>query len=404
MVVRLGGARYEQGMRWWEAFYRQLGCDVKVLVNAISARIGGIVTYTGNLARSLEQRQVDATIAVSARFPGTNANLWRHWASDLRPLARFLWEQTGWRQTVARLKPDVLFSSANFGLLSCPVPQVLLVREGGLFDPFYLANCSPAQGVKAAIQREARRRLIIASARRADRVVAPTAAMRDLLLSWAPDLEGKMIVNPYGTISDSFSPAEGQARSWRGDGRLKLLYVSVYYPHKQPGLVCRTVDHLLADGIDTHATITMDLAETEDFRGGKLDRRLMEAALAKGTLSLGRQPYNALPDLYRQHDVFVFPSLSETFGHPMVEALSSGLPVVVGDTPVNREVCGDAALYFDPLSPSSLADCVRRLDSSPELRADLAARGRQRVVRSFTWDTHVARLVEVFRDLAGQRP
>jgi len=373
---------------------------MKILVNAISARIGGIVTYTRNLARSLAERQVDATIAVSARFPENGVRLWRHWASDLRPLSRFLWEQTLWRRIVARLKPDVLFSSANFGLLSCPVPQVLLIREGGLFDPFYLANCTPAQGVAPTLQLGFRRRLILESARRSNRVVTPTLAMRELLLHWAPDLAGKIEVNSYGTMSESFAPSPGLRREWRADGCLRLIYVSVYYPHKQPELVCRAVAELKRSGRDSHATISMDIRETDDFRGGLLDRRILTEALARGDVTLGRRPYESLPELYRTHDVFVFPSISETFGHPMVEAMGCGLPVVVADTPVNREVCGDAALYFQPLSLSSLLACLHRLDTDPQLRDTLIARGRQRVLESFTWESHVDRLIHIFHDVA----
>ncbi|EME67795.1 glycosyltransferase [Paramagnetospirillum caucaseum] len=373
---------------------------MKILVNAISARIGGIVTYTRNLARSLAERKVDATIAVSARFPENGLPLWHHWASDLRPLSRFLWEQTFWRRTVARLKPDVLFSSANFGLLSCPVPQILLIREGGLFDPFYLANCTPAQGVAPALQRSVRRRLILESARRSDRVVTPTLAMRELLLHWAPDLASRIEVNSYGTMSESFSPSSGLRRDWRVDGCLRLIYVSVYYPHKQPELVCRAVAELNRTGRQAHATISMDIRETEDFRGGLLDRHILTEASARGDVTLGRRPYESLPELYRTHDVFVFPSISETFGHPMVEAMGCGLPVVAADTPVNREICGDAALYFEPLSLSALLDCLSRLEGDPQLRAALIARGRQRVVESFTWESHVDRLIQVFREVA----
>jgi glycosyltransferase involved in cell wall biosynthesis len=373
---------------------------MKILVNAISARIGGIVTYTRNLARSLTERQVDATIAVSARFPENGAPLWRHWASDLRPLTRFAWEQVLWRRTVARLRPDVLFSSANFGLLSSPVPQVLLIREGGLFDPFYLANCTPAQGVAPTLQRGFRRRLILESARRSDRVVTPTRAMRELLLHWAPDLASKIEVNSYGTMSESFAPSSDLRREWRADGCLRLIYVSVYYPHKQPELVCRAVAELNRGGQRAHATISMDIRETDDFRGGLLDHRILTETLALGDVTLGRRPYESLPDLYRTHDVFVFPSISETFGHPMVEAMGCGLPVVAADTPVNREVCGDAALYFEPLSLDSLLGCLRRLESDPQLRAALTARGRRRVVESFTWESHVERLIHIFREVA----
>lgn len=376
---------------------------MKILVNAISARMGGIVTYTRNLANSLAERRIDATIAVSSRFPEECRGLWRHHASDLRPMARFLWEQTLWRRTVVRLKPDVLFSSANFGLLNSPVPQVLLVREGGLFDPLYLANCTPAQGVKSALQREVRRRLILASARKADKVVTPTAAMRDLLLQWAPDLDGRVVVNTYGTMSEAFAPSSAAPRTWRQDGCLRLIYVSVYYPHKQPEMVCRAVEGLTESGLQAHATVTMELRETRDFKGGDFDRLMMERAQTRNLVTLGRRPYASLPGLYREHDVFVFPSISETFGHPMVEAMGCGLPVVAADTPVNREVCGDAALYFSPLSVGDLVNCVRRLDADAALRAQLVDRGRRRVLDAFTWEAHVDRMLSILAEAAAGR-
>ena len=377
---------------------------MKILINAISARMGGIVTYTRNLMDSLANSDSTVEFAVSQRFPGgERANMMRVAASDLRPALRLLWEQTYWRRVVARKKPDVLFSSANFGLLNCPVPQVLLVREGGLFDPYYLANVSPEQGVLAALQRMARRRLIIASARSAEQVMTPTAAMRDLLLLWAPDLEDKIIVNPYGTISQSFSPAPSAPREWRADGVLRLLYVSVYYPHKRPSFVCQAVEALNNQGIPTHATITMDRRELDDFLGSAHDRILIDRAIDRQYVTLGRQPYEHLPELYRNHDIFVFPSISETFGHPMAEAMSSGIPILAADTPVNREVCGDTALYFDPLNLSSLLQCIKRLDADPALRMEMIEAGRTRVLQSYTWDQHVGRLMDILKATAGQR-
>lgn len=377
---------------------------MKILINAISARMGGIVTYTRNLMNSLQERNETAQFMVSRRFPGQDQDsMERIDASDLRPAIRLLWEQTFWRRIVYQRKPDVLFSSANFGLLSCPVPQVLLVREGGLFDPFYLTNVSPEQGVWATIQRKARRRLIIASARSADKVMTPTAAMRDLLLLWAPDLERKVIVNPYGTMSKAFAPALQKPRSWRQDGCLRLLYVSVYYPHKRPGFICQAIEALNQQGNVAHATVTMNRDELNDFKGSAHDRILIDRAIERKEITLGRHPYDQLPTLYHNHDVFVFPSVSETFGHPMAEAMSSGIPVLVADTPVNREVCGDAALYFDPLSLSSFLECLHRLDSQPDLRAQMVTRGRQRVLESYTWDQHVNRLLEILSAAATRK-
>ena len=65
------------------------------------------------------------------------------------------------------------------------------------------------------------------------------------------------------------------------------------------------------------------------MKGGALDEEFVSDAAAREIVSLGHYDYNDLPALYRSHDVFVFPSVSETFGHPMAEAMSSGLPVLV---------------------------------------------------------------------------
>lgn len=374
---------------------------MKILVNAISACMGGSVPYTSNLIDSFERRSVDARFTVSARFPlPDRPSMVRLAASDYRPAARLLWEQTLWRERVRQEQPDVLFSSANFGLLTSPVPQLLLVREGGLFDPYYMSHCTPEQGVRSGLHRTLRRRLIIASARRAERVMTPTASMRTMLLNWAPELENKVVVNAYGTVSGAFAPSTGRPRQWREDGVTRLLYVSVYYPHKRPGMVARAAEALAARGTAAHATITMNQRELGDFIGGAQDRIQLERALASGHVTLGRRNYADLPALYRGHDVFVFPSVSETFGRPMAEALSCGIPSVVADTPINREVCGDAALYFTPDSLTSLMSCLDRLDADPDLRHSLTERGRRRVLGSYTWDQHVDRLIDILAELA----
>ena len=61
---------------------------------------------------------------------------------------------------------------------------------------------------------------------------------------------------------------------------------------------------------------------------------------------MGRIEHEDLSSVLTQYDAFVFPSMAETFGFPMVEAMRAGVPLVVSDIPVHREVCGDAAAYF----------------------------------------------------------
>lgn len=369
---------------------------MKVLVNALSARKGGIVTYTQNLLDGLKSRGIDVTIVAPnemSRYGDPSVE--RMNITSFSPLHRFLWEQSVWRGYVKRNAPDILFSSANFGLLNSPVKQVLLLREGGLFDPFYLANMTAPQGLESAISRYFRRKLMFMSAGAADYVITPTMAMRDMMAKWRPEIMSKCGVNPYGTINDSFKPGP-QKRAWRADGVLRLLYVSVYYPHKVPRLLCQAVDKLNDMGIKSHATITISLEECQEMRGSDLDYFIVKDALDRGIVTLGHHDYNNLPGLYRENDVFVFPSVSETFGHPMAEAMSTGIPVIVSETPVNREICGDAALYFKPFSYSELVERVLELDADQSRAATLSALGRARATSKFDWDGHVDRLVDSF--------
>jgi len=370
---------------------------MRVLINAISAKAGGIATYTTNMIAALEKRGVDFLVAVPDSFPEMPHTI-KIAASGYGPLRRLIWEQIAWRRMIKSYGADVLFSSVNFGLLNCSVPQLLLMREGGLFDPVYLATVAPRQGLGAAIQRYLRRLLMLLSARHNDLIITPTMAMRDNLLSWAPDIAARCSVNTYGMLIDTFDAP--QRRQWRQDGVLRLLYVSVYYPHKNPTDGVLACEQLRAEGIDASLRLTMTLESIAGVRGGARDVFHVKRGIDNGFVKTGSVKYSDLPDEYANNDIFIFPSVSETFGRPMIEALASGIPVVAADVAVNREVLGDCALYYSPFRPGELVQCLKTLNDNPDLRADLATRGRERVTQCFNWDDHMDRLVELLGRLA----
>jgi glycosyltransferase involved in cell wall biosynthesis len=91
-----------------------------------------------------------------------------------------------------------------------------------------------------------------------------------------------------------------------------------------------------------------------------------------------------LAELYAGAVALVHPSLYEGFGLTPLEAMSAGTPVVAGRSPGVEEVCGDAARYADPRDPVALASAIAEVTSSPELRRELAERGRRQVDR-YSW-------------------
>jgi glycosyltransferase involved in cell wall biosynthesis len=115
-------------------------------------------------------------------------------------------------------------------------------------------------------------------------------------------------------------------------------------------------------------------------------------AVPPGVVLPGRISDEALMGLYRSARALVFPSLYEGFGIPPLEAMRFGLPVVAGDIPPVREVCGDAALYCDPLSVDSIATAMQTTLGDDARHADLAARTGERSAR-YSWDASATALL-----------
>jgi glycosyltransferase involved in cell wall biosynthesis len=115
---------------------------------------------------------------------------------------------------------------------------------------------------------------------------------------------------------------------------------------------------------------------------------------------LGHVPFEWLPSLYRRAAAAVFPSLFEGFGMPPVEAMACGTPAVVSDRGAMAEVCGDAALRFDPEDEEALAEAIVRVVGDEAVRASLRELGPARAAR-YRWDAFAARHLEAYRRAHG---
>jgi len=105
-----------------------------------------------------------------------------------------------------------------------------------------------------------------------------------------------------------------------------------------------------------------------------------------------------LPALYRNAALFVFPSLYEGFGLPVLEAMACGVPVVCSNASSLPEVAGDAALLVDPLDTDGLTMAMARVLEDPDLRRGMIARGLEQAAR-FTWERAARQLLTALETL-----
>jgi len=118
------------------------------------------------------------------------------------------------------------------------------------------------------------------------------------------------------------------------------------------------------------------------------------------TTYLGYVPEAELPSLTAGAAAFVFPSLYEGFGFPVVQAMAAGAPVITSNTSCLPEIAGDAALLVDPRSAAEIASALARVLGSESLRADLTARGRVRA-QLYRWEACAEQSLAFFQRVAG---
>jgi glycosyltransferase involved in cell wall biosynthesis len=387
-----------------------------VLVNGVSAKSGGAVTYLRNLAASVRGGRhryifcLPSRLARIIREEGSDAEIVATDVGHQPPWRRFLWDQIVLRRLARRCGADVLVSSSDFGVWKAPCPELLMVRNPLYFSPLYREHILSRKSARFRLDFFLRRRLILRSVRWADLVMTASRSMLADLRRFIDVADERAAVNHFGIPLDKFPMAgtgEGPRRNGGPSGKGKrILFVSEYSDHKNLTTLLEA-GQLLTRWMDEFEIVTT--ASPQDFPEAEIVTRTHDRALLAGASLrphirvVGRVPYEDIAWLYRSSDIFVFPSIAESFGHPLVEALASGLPTVAADIPTHREICGEAALYFPPLDAASLARGIRALLADPARQAHLTSIGRKRVETEFDWVQHVTCLSALVERLAGSR-
>jgi len=393
-----------------------------VLINALASTAGGGMTYLHNILPRLSEldRVNHYLVLVPPAHLAEYSSLVRERVRlETAPvgsglLARLWWEQSGLRSYIKERGVEVLVSLGNFALLGSPVPQILFSRNDLYFSRYFEQNLR-ARGLYAElIGNRLKRRLAQLSIKRAEVNIVPTSAFADHIRAFNGQAEADFEVLHFGFdpavfASDEEPLAQEQLAKLRlNEPHRRLLCVSHYNYFRNFETLIRALPLIKEQaGSDIQLVLTTDLRRGAIYGGydATAAAELIDRLGVRDDIAmLGAVDYRRLHHLYRLCDLCVCPSYAESFGHPMLEAMASGLPVVAADLDVHREVCGEAALYFAVFDERSLAaQCVRVLRDRA-LSEALKARGSEQH-RRFSWDEHVRSLVAlVERCLAARQP
>jgi glycosyltransferase involved in cell wall biosynthesis len=378
---------------------------IRLFINALAASAGGGLTYVRNVIPHLAARDdVEATVLLSAHLRRDLGN-WPNvtFLAEGAPsgIARRFWfEQRKVPSLIRNSRANVLLSAGNFALLRPPVPQILLSRNSLYTSNDFLRDLRFRGDYRLWLDTQVKGAFAKWSIGTAERTVAPSFSFAEELRQWTGR---NVLAIHHGFDREAFTQDQRRLppaveRALAPDaGVLRLLFVSHFNYYRNFETLIRALPRLKRTlyprKVRLVLTCKLNSAENPgEYRAHLTADLIRKFNLTEDVVELGAIPYGSLHQVYRACDLYVTPAYAESFAHPLVEAMSSGLPVIASDLPVHREICGGAGLFFPTFSPRQLAQRVAEVAGSVRLSAELSEAGRKRAA-TFSWREHTGQIV-----------
>jgi glycosyltransferase involved in cell wall biosynthesis len=360
---------------------------ITLLINGLHSKSGGGVTYLNNILPVFGQSaEVDVHLCIHADqkdllkvdVPGVTV----HEMSFPTGFWKLLWrEQVDVPRLARRIGAAVTFSPANYGPLLAPNSVILL--RNALNVGF--VERRPAKIAYWILLYMATGLSLICSKR------AITVSEYARTSASGGIFKNRISIVPHG-VDARFTP---EPHTEREDF---LLAVSDLYVQKNFNRLLAAIAVLR----DTHPNIQLKIAgrALDDDYHAALLRDIERLGLADHVEFLGHVAPDDLLDLYRRCGVFVFPSLVETFGNSLVEAMACGAPVAASNSAAMPEVAGEGALYFNPNDVPDMASVIGSLLDDPVLRRASGQKALERA-KLYSWSSTAEKTLTILLDAAS---
>lgn len=303
------------------------------------------------------------------------------------------WEQVYLPKAVQKAQLDLLHLTSNTAPLRCPVPYLVTVH-----DIMYLTSFTGGSWYQT-LGHYYRKWLVPKIVPKAQRVLTVSEFERQKMQIQWPHLSTRLF-SVYNGIGSSFSCSEDSAMLERirvqyGLPLAYLFYLGNEAPKKNMTRVLAAYKQYRQHVQDPLPLVVAELSVAQLLPYlSKIDAiGLLDHIVTPGYIQHAHLPY-----FYEMASVFIYPSLQESFGIPLIEAMACGSPVLSSNVTALPEVAGDAALLVDPLDVSALAQGMVRLTQDQALAEEFRKRGILRA-SSFAWEQTAQKTLQHYESI-----
>lgn len=216
-------------------------------------------------------------------------------------------------------------------------------------------------------------------------------------------LKGNQQMNVvYNGVGEHFKPVTDNSELLHAKKKYHLpenffFFLGNTDPKKNvKGVLKAFSDFINCSGLDYYLVI----ADYELTRLQKILEEIDSKSLINQIILTGYIPNDELPAIYSQSKIFLYPSLRESFGIPMLEAMSCGVPVLTSNTESMPEIAGNAAYFINPFKHEEITEAMIKLVNDQTLRSELIIKGFVRV-SEFSWEITAQKVLEQYREMGA---
>lgn len=322
-----------------------------------------------------------------AGYAGTNK-----WLLMLEHI-RFQW----WKQVVLPIKAirnrcDIVFSADYF----VPLIQIGFKTVQIYHDAFFYEYPSHYNGYWRFVFKN----LAVPAARRSSFVVVPTEYAKERIHHYTRIPKEKLVTVYEGpktlVVGQHTQGLPGKLRQL--ENTKYLLHVGVMEKRKNLPALIASFKKLIDEGYSEYKLVLVGESSkkifSDDYKNVK--KAISDNGLEDQVILTGYLPDDELAQVYQHAFIYVFPSVNEGFGIPVLEAFRFGLPVLVANNSCLPEVGGDAVVGFDPYSVEDMSGKIKKLIDDPVLRNGLVQKGHERL-NQFSWQKATAQIIDLFK-------
>lgn len=304
------------------------------------------------------------------------------------------WEQIRLVRQLKKMKVDFLHCTANTAPLFSPVPLLVTVH-----DIIYLEKVSFEGTAYQNFGNIYRRFIVPKISKKAKLILTVSEFERKNIIEKLrfPEEKVRVLYNGVGTqFNTGYSKEKIEAfRKKFGLPEQFIMFLGNTAPKKNTLNVIKAyIDYTLQNSRPLPLVLL-------DYKKELVEKILQEhhqSSLLSQFVFPGYVPYSLIPLMYNAATVFLYPSLRESFGLPILEAMACGVPVITSNTSSMPEVAGDAAEIIDPFDYRQLSNAMNRIVSSEELRNRYREKGLERV-KKFTWRKSAEELLSIYKTI-----